>query len=233
MLGKFRSIDDASDGIVPGVILGIVTSNKDAENLGRVQVRLPWGNKESIYAKVATFSASKERGGFFLPEVGDEVLLAFDHGYLEYPYVIGSIWNKDAKPPLTQDGKNNIKTFKSRSGNELIFCDEEGKEMVKIHTKAGHTILLDDGGKTMDIKTNGGLNITMDDNKNAIEMAAGSNTIKMEPAGITLSCDGKLAINAKIIEIKAQANVSVEGNAAANFKSSGQLVIEGALIKIN
>ncbi len=232
-MGKFSSIDDDLAGKIPGVILGIVSSNKDEENLGRVQVRLPWGNKESIYAKVATFSAGIERGGFFLPEEGDEVLLAFEQGYLDYPYVIGSLWNKDAKPPLTQDGKNNIKAFKSRGGNEVVFCDEKGKEMVKIHTKAGHTILLDDGGKVLEIKTNGDLKITMDDNKKAIGMTAGDSTIKMEPAGITISCNGKLDISASDIQINAKANMNVKGNAMANFESSGPTVVKGAIVKIN
>jgi len=130
-----------------GVVVGVVTNNQDPDKLGRVKVRLPWltGDYESNWARVATLMAGKERGSFFLPEVDDEVLLAFEHGDVRFPYVIGALWNGVDKPPRTNaDGKNNQRAIKSRQGHELIFDDSDGKEQVEIHTKAGHQILLDD-----------------------------------------------------------------------------------------
>ena len=139
-----------------GVVVGVVTNNQDPDNLGRVKVRLPWltGDDESNWARIATLMAGKERGSFFLPEVDDEVLLAFEHGDVRFPYVIGALWNGVDKPPRTNaDGKNNQRTIKSRKGHELIFDDSDGKEQVEIHTKAGHRILLDDSSGQEKITT--------------------------------------------------------------------------------
>jgi len=223
-------------GRIGGIVLGIVTNNQDDEKLGRVKVKFPWLGEgyESDWVRVATLMAGNERGTFFLPEVGDEVVVAFDHGDINYPYVIGTLWNGVDKPPETnEDGKNNVKKIKSRSGHEIIFDDASGKEKVEIHTNAGHAIVLDDGGKVVQINTQGGLKITLDDNSKAMEMVAGNNSVKMEAGGITISCKGKLAIDASSIEMKAKANMELDGGAATTLKSSGLLTIQGSLVKIN
>lgn len=226
----------SGDGRICGIALGVVTNNQDDERLGRVKVRFPWlGERhESDWVRVATLMAGKERGTFFLPEVGDEVVVAFDHGDIDYPYVLGTLWNGVDTPPETnEDGKNNVKKIKSRSGHEMIFDDASGKEKVEIHTKAGHAIVLDDGGKVVQINTQGGLKITLDDNSKAMEMVAGKNSIKMEAGGTTISCNGKLAIDATSIEMKAKSKMDLSGNAATTLKSSGLLTIQGSLVKIN
>ena len=78
-----------------GVVVGIVTNNQDPDNMHRVKVRFPWLNQdhESNWARVATSMAGNGRGAYFLPEVDDEVLVAFEHGLIDQPYVIGSLWN--------------------------------------------------------------------------------------------------------------------------------------------
>lgn len=223
-------------GRIGGIVLGVVTNNQDREKLGRVKVRFPWLGEgyESDWVRVATLMAGNERGTFFLPEVGDEVVVAFDHGDINYPYVLGALWNGVDKPPETNDdGENNVKKIKSRSGHEMIFDDRSGSEKVEIHTKSGHAILLDDGKKVIEVSTQGGLKITLDDNSKAMKMVAGNNSIKMESGGITISCNGKLAIDASSIEMKAKAKMDLSGDAGATLKSSGLLTINGSLVKIN
>jgi uncharacterized protein involved in type VI secretion and phage assembly len=199
------------------VVVGIVTNNQDPEEQGRVKVRFPWlaDQVESQWARVASPMAGNERGMFFLPEVNDEVVVAFEQGDMNHPYVLGALWNGVDKPPETNsDGKNNIRKITSRSGHEIIFGDDSTtrKEKVEIHTKAGHRILLDDsaGQEKIEIKDRTGNNfIKMDSVQNSIDISSAM----------------KLKIKAQTVEIEAGAMMTV--------KSGATLTIQGALVKIN
>src|SRR4029450_10081092 len=91
----FRELTTRSEPVQRfyGVAIGIVTNNQDPENLHRVKLRFPWldGATESHWARVATPMAGNKRGLYFLPEVDDEVLVAFEHGSIDFPYVMGSV----------------------------------------------------------------------------------------------------------------------------------------------
>lgn len=202
---------------IEGIVLGIVTNNQDPENVGRVKVKFPWleDSDESYWARVATLMAGNDRGTFFLPEVEDEVLVAFDHGDINHPYVIGTLWNGvDAPPETNENGKNNIRKIKSRSGHEIIFDDndEEMKEKIEIRTNAGHVIVLDDsaGGEKIEIKDKTGNNsIVIDSVQNAI----------------AISSQMKLSIKAQMIEIEAESMMTL--------KSGANMTIQGAIVQIN
>src|SRR5215472_353851 len=102
-----------------GVVVGIVTNNQDPDGMGRVKVKFPWlsDQDESWWARIATVMAGSSRGSYFLPEVNDEVMVAFEHGDVRFPYVLGALWNgKDSPPTTNSDGKNSIRLIKSRSG---------------------------------------------------------------------------------------------------------------------
>ena len=138
-----------------GIVIGIVTNLEDPEKLGRVKVAYPHlDSEESDWARLATLMAGKNRGSFFRPEVGDEVLVAFLQGNNRYPFVIGSLWNGvDTPPPDGGKAKeNNWRFIKSRSGHTLKFDDTKDKEQVEIKTKQGHTLLLDDTKDKNNIK---------------------------------------------------------------------------------
>jgi uncharacterized protein involved in type VI secretion and phage assembly len=176
---------DKAVGKTQGVVAGIVTNNKDPDELARLKVKFPWfsDDHETDWVRMTTFMAGGGRGSVFLPEVGDEVLVAFENGNINRPYVIGALWNGVDKPPETNsDGKNNIRKIKSRSGHEFIFNDEENKGNVEIHTKAGHKILLDD---------------TSDEEKMEILDKTGNNSILIDSVenSITISCQKKIDIN--------------------------------------
>lgn len=217
-------------GKVYGVVVGVVTNNQDPDKMGRVKVRFPWLNDtdESNWARVATMMAGKDRGTWFLPEVGDEVLVAFEHGDVQFPYVIGALWNGVDTPPRDNaDGKNNERVIKSRSGHELIFGDEDGKEKVEIKTKAGHQLLLDD--------SSGSEKITVVDK-------SGNNKIELDTAAnsIAITAQTKLSLKAQQIEITADTSltlkgqqVEISGDAGTTVKSSAMLTLKGALVKIN
>src|SRR5205085_2988322 len=125
---------------ISGVVVGVVTNNQDdPDGLGRVKVKFPWlsNDEESFWARVAVPMAGKERGFYFLPEVEDEVLVAFEHGDPRFPYVLGSLWNGQDKPPEKNDGKNNVRVIKSRSGHVIRLNDEDGKEKIESIDKSG------------------------------------------------------------------------------------------------
>jgi uncharacterized protein involved in type VI secretion and phage assembly len=194
-----------------GVVIGIVTNNQDPDGLGRVKVKLPRisGDDESNWARVVTWMAGKERGAFFLPEVDDEVLVAFEHGEISMPYVIGSLWNGVDKPPETNnDGKNDLRLFKSRSGHLIRFNDQDGAEKIEIIDKSGNNFIV------VDTKENT-VTITCDKD---IYLAAQK---------------GKISLTAKEIEINAAATVKVEAKSGMDLKASGNMVVKGATVNIN
>jgi len=202
-------------GRIYGVVPGIVTNNKDDNNQGRIKIKFPWlsDDNETDWVRIATLMAGNERGSFFLPEVGDEVLVAFEHGDINHPYVIGALWNGTDKPAGTNsDGKNNIRKIKSRSGHEIILNDETMKETVVIHTKSNHQIILDDSSgkeKIEIIDKTGNNKITFDSMQNSINIES------------TM----QLKIKSQMIEIEAGGTMTIKAGAV--------LTLQGALVKIN
>lgn len=201
----------SSETKISGVVVGIVTNNKDPDKLGRVKVKFPWLSEEdeSDWTRISSPMAGKERGIFILPDVDDEVLLVFDHGEIDKPYIIGSLWNGKDKPPETNsDGKNNIKIIKSRSGHTIKIDDTEGEEKIEIVDKGEENkICIDSSNKKISIECGGD-----------IELSA---------------TKGKITINAKEIEIKSTSSAKIEASTGMDLKASGPMKIEGSMVNIN
>ena len=194
-----------------GVAIGVVTNNQDPEGMGRVKVRLPWltDDDESHWARVVAPMAGNQRGLYFLPEVDDEVLLAFEHGIVEFPYVLGALWNGMDKPPETNaDGKNNTRTIKSRSGHVIRLDDSDGAEKIEIVDKSGKN------------------SITFDASANTI-------TIKADKDIAIESSNGRLKLSGKGVEIKSSGAVRVEADQAMELKANGRMTVKGATVNIN
>lgn len=127
---------------VNGAVVGVVTNNTDPENRGRIKVSFPWlgDSVESHWARVVCFYAGPDRGGYIMPEVGDEVVVMFERSDFAAPYVVGSLWNgKDTIPgPGNPDGENNTKWWQSRCGHKFIFEDKDGAEKITLVDKSGN-----------------------------------------------------------------------------------------------
>lgn len=225
LVDLLHSEDESRSGQISGVVIGIVTDNNDPEKLGRVKISFPWRGEtdQSHWARVATLMAGNGRGTFFLPEVGDEVLVAFDRGEMRHPYIIGALWNGVDKPPEDNaDGKNNIRKITSRSGHEIVFTDdhEQQKEKIEILSKAGHKIILDDstGQEKIEILDKTG------SNKMTIDSA--QNSVAIESAM-------QVKIKANIVEIEGTNSLTLKSNSALSVQSNGMLTIQGSLVKIN
>ncbi len=199
------------DGRFYGVSIGIVTNNKDPDGLGRVKIKLPWmaDDVESNWARLASPMAGAGRGCYFLPEVDDEVLVAFEHGSPEFPYVLGGLWNGKDKPPASNsDGKNDVRMITSRSGHVIRLTDTGGSEQIEI----------------VDKSTKNSIVISTKDNK--ITIAAGADIVIQ-------ATNGKLQLSGRGVEITSTADVKIEASANLALKSNAQLNIKGQLVNIN
>ena len=202
---------DTSVHRIYGVVVGLVTNNQDPDGLGRVKLKFPWlsDEDESHWARVAAPMAGNDRGVYFLPEVDDEVLVAFEHGDPRFPYVVGALWNgKDVPPAKNDDGKNNVRVIKSRSGHVIRLTDEDGKEKIEIVDKSEKNSLVIDTAKNT---------ITITSDKDIVFSAS----------------KGAIKLDAKTIEIKSSAETKVESGSGLDVKASGTMNIKGATVNIN
>ncbi|MBM7868041.1 hypothetical protein GTO89_14830 [Heliobacterium gestii] len=217
---------------VNGVMLGIVADNKDPEGLGRVKVTFPMldDKNKSDWIRVTTLMAGGDRGVLFIPEVGDEVLIAFHLGVFRQPYVIGMLWNKDKKPPEgAKDEKNNIRKIHSRAGHEIVFDDGEKGE-IAITTAKGNKIVLSDQSGTITVENGDGKKITIA--KEGITVTSGQSSLDMKSSGQIEMKGQTIKISAQQMEIKAT-SLDVKADAQWNGESSGMLTLKGSMVKIN
>lgn len=198
-----------SGGYVKGVAVALVTQNNDPEKLCRVKVRFPWHDKptESYWARLATPMAGDNRGLVLIPEVGDEVLVAFEREDVRFPCVLGALWNGQDKPPrANDDGKNDKRILQSRKEHYLLF-DDGARGVVELLHQKGRKIRFDDDGFVVEDET--------------------GNTVKVD------SNSGAMTIEAKgQLNIKA-ATISIEATGTLELKANGTLTIRGALVNIN
>jgi len=197
-----------SQGRVTGVVSGIVSSNTDPDQLGRVKLRLPWRSDEfeTDWARVVAPMAGKDRGTYFLPEIGDEVLVAFDGDDIRYPYVLGVLWSKTDPPPdKNADSKNSIRLIKTRAGHLLKFDDSD---------KGAILIQLTDG-KKVEINTDG---IQIDD---------GTNKIILDAKAGTVSIEAKQSLSLKAPKI------AIEASATLDIKGGQSLAAQATMVRIN
>lgn len=202
--------EESSDNI-KGVAIGIVTNNKDDKQMGRVKVRFPWRENpdDSYWARIAVLMAGKDRGSFFLPEVDDEVLVAFERGDIRHPYIVGALWNGQDTPPETNsDGKNNIRLIKSRSGHKIILDDTDGKEKIEIIDKQEKNI------------------ITIDSSSNTITITSDKDVVVKAP-------NGKISMDCMELELKSSANAKIQAGGNLDLKATGTNTIKGAMVMIN
>ncbi len=175
-----------------GVYPAQVTDVQDPDAQGRVQLRLPFveagdGGAALAWARLATLMAGGDRGTWFIPEVDDEVLVAFVGGDPRRPVVIGALWNGVDAPPETMDSDNNVRSVTSRSGHRLVFDDTAGAEQVVLETQGGHTLTLNDSaGGIVTLEHANGAKITIDAAGN-IEITANVKVKIQAPAGLDIT----------------------------------------------
>jgi uncharacterized protein involved in type VI secretion and phage assembly len=182
-------LPDGLGGPFYGVHVGIVVDVHDPDQQGRVRVRLPWvvdgGGGYEAWARVATLMAGAGRGSWFIPDVDDEVLLAFEAGDPNRPYVVGSLWNGKDQPPEQMGTGNDVRTIRTRSGVTIRLSDGPRNAALTLETPAGQRVVLSDEPGTV-----------------VLEDAAG-NRVVLEPTGIEVTAAAGVSVSAPRVEVSA------------------------------
>jgi uncharacterized protein involved in type VI secretion and phage assembly len=237
----------------------VVTNARDPDDLCRVKVKFPWlsDSYESDWVRTLQASAGNGYGSVLVPEVGDEVLVAFEQGDLRRPYLLGGLYNGMDKPPVgttsTVDGSSglvNRRDFFSRTGHRLSFTEKTGasdgillktgdgkyvfemsKKDTKITVNADGTIEIEAKGAPGDIKIKAAGNLEIEARQ--IKMK-GSTGVQIDGGGgsvdikgVQFSAEGTAAVAVK------GATISVNANATAELKGGAMVTVQGAIVKIN
>ncbi|MFF3690527.1 VgrG-related protein [Streptomyces sp. NPDC002187] len=219
---------------IGGLVNATVTDTRDPEGRGRVKLAFPWldGEYVSDWARTADLGG-KGGGGIFGPEVGDEVLVGFEQGRVDRPYVLGGLYNGQDKPSEhdcalvdSTSGATNRRSLVTRSGNRLELLDAaNGPKGVRLATGDGKlTLHLDQKATSVTVHSDGKVEIT----------AKEKVTVKAEQ-GISMDAGtGKLELSGQSVQVKAQTGVDVDGGAGAvKLQTNGQVEVKGTTVGVD
>lgn len=218
-------------GAIHGLQIGVVVQlENDPDGEHRIRVRVPVidNTAQGIWTRVASLDAGDDRGAFFRPEIGDEVIVGFINDDPREAVVLGMLNSSNKPAPIAARDVNNEKGFTTRSKMHLSFNDDT--KTIKIDTPAGNSILLDEAGTKVEISDQNSNKITM--NSSGITIESPLNIDIKAGAVLTLAAGTSLAISAPSLSVKADADVSIEG-AMAKLNAQGITTISGSMVKIN
>jgi len=214
-LGAANGVASLGGPPIHGMVVAQVTDNDDPDDCGRVKLKFPWlsDDYESDWARTMMVGAGPDSGVLFYPEVNDEVLVAFEHGDVRRPYVLGPLHNGQDKPKLGDslfdNGKVKRRGVVSRKGHRLIFFDDD--------STSGIALLSSDGN----------LKVALDESDSEIRIhCQGKVTISTDSDKITVQSGGDL-------EVTAQGQLTLQGQQGVALKSSATVDIDGATITLN
>ena len=251
---------DMWDNRINGIMVCTVVKNYDKEKQGFVQVNITtrdYSENRLVWARMAIGYGGDKWGSYFIPEVGDQVIVAFEQGCIEKAFIIGSVPKSNSSfMKGAFDENNKIKRFKSRNGNTIDVIDEkegEGdKDKITVTTaKSLHKLELDndkkkilisdkDGENKIEIKTENGqmeifskqkLTIKVGDNIKVI-MNGSNGTVSIEASKIKLEATDSAEIKSNNRVNMEGGNVAVSGNSMLKLKSSGPVSVDGTPIKL-
>lgn len=250
LFGSMEREDDAlpeTKSMNAGIELAEVVNIKDPKNRGRVKCKYITSDKdagETGWIYCLTPFGGKNYGTFFHPNVGDIVALAYQHGDIHRPFVIGSLWTQENKAPLTvQNGKNEEYQIVTPNKSTIDLVDTKGKEKIIIKTPKNCTLKMDDAGQSVEL-TDGKNALSFNGKTGAVELNCDKKLTIKVGKGVTITCDGMsgaVTIDAKkSVDIKAvqyQINGTGTGKISANgtlsVQTNGVLTVKGSMTKIN
>lgn len=219
---------------------GLITDNNDPDKLGRVRVNMFWqaSGSSTPWIRMVNPYAGNERGFFFIPEIGDEVLVGFEGGDAEKPFVMGSYFHGKNKPSgKWNHQKNKYKVITTESKMQLMFDDD--KKIITIETPGGNKVTIDDDKKSI---------LLQDQHNNKVELNSSGITLDSSK-DISITAKGEIKIDAKLkatlhaatevkvtslnVEVAADVGVKVKGNGTAEISAAGQTTVRGGMVMIN
>lgn len=229
-LGSSNGHASAGGAPINGVVVALVTDNKDPNDTARVKLKFPWldDNYESDWARITQLGAGPDSGAHFIPEVNDEVLVAFEFGDIRRPYVVGSLYNGKDKPKLGDglfdNGKVKRRGFISRKGHKFIFFDDANKTGLAF------------------ISSDGKLKISLNETNSEIHIKSAGKVRVESQQDMTLESQANLNLKAgQGLKVEAGTNLDLKGGSGAKLdggpqvevKASGQLKVSGAMVDVN
>lgn len=229
-----------------GVLFGIVTSIDDPDKKNRVKVKLLTQVKNSYetdFIRVANSFSGNNYGSYFMPEVDDEVIVAFNNGDIESPVVIGCMYNKKKSAPFKiEDSKNTKKAIITKQNNRIIIDDEDDATSISIKTKKDFQIVIDDKEESITVSDKSEKNILKIDSSNGlveissekeIKLKAGGASISLSNGNIEINSDTSIKIASSQVELNGSSTVNVKSSSVLEVKSDGVTNLKGATVKIN
>jgi len=231
-----------------GVVSAIVTNTKDPDQLGRVKVKFPVlsDTYESWWARVVQLGSGGKRGTVWLPEVGDEVLVAFSQDSMQQPYVLGGVFNGQDKPDKDwgdhvdgTDGKIKRRALVSRTGMLVEFLEGPDGEQLNVSTNDGkqRVSLVQKSQAAIQIVSEGPVEVTA---KQDVTVKTDSGNVSMSGMKITLDAKSDLELKGVNVKVTGQAtaetsapSVKLSGTAQAEVSGGAMTTISGAMVKIN
>ncbi len=227
----------STQGLVNGIVKKI---DADPDGEHRIQVDVPVIAKsgDGIWARLSNFYSTTSKGIFFMPEIGDEVVLGFLNNDPRHPIILGSLYSTKITPPYTADPGNKIKAIVTKNDLKIEFDDDQ--KILTIETPGGNRFILSDKDKSITIEDQNGNKMVTDDKgilidsaKDITLKAAGKIDITASQNINTKSSGGDVALQGLNVKAKAQVAFSAEGSASAELKASGQTTVKGAMVMIN
>ncbi len=248
-----RASAQNGDGLMYSIVTGVVKENYNKDNPGMVKVEMFLGETgKNVTGWVAVMSpyAGEEYGFFTLPEVGSEVVVAFNMGDRNRPVVIGSLWSGKNKLPQDTAVQDNVKKrFITKGKNEISIDDTKDKEKIEIKSAKGRKILVDDEKDSMTLQDKDGKNMVEINTKNSeISLLADKKIVfKIGGKAVLTLESSKATLTSGTIEIKADSKLdlkgqtlnaegtssTVSGSSSLQLKSSGTAMLKGAMVKVN
>lgn len=255
-MGMFNEwVISGADEKICSVTTGLVKNNWDDGHPGMVKVEYflgTQGKNVTGWVPVMAPYAYQDCGMYFLPEIGSEVVIAFNMGDRNCPIIIGCLWNKKNKLMKdTASEGNKIKRFKTKGGCEVVFEEEKGKEAIEVHTPANLKIRIEDEKQTITIqdkeKKNG---VSIDAKEGSMQLFADKKiTVEVGKKAMMTFDGSKNSVTVKADDIKEEATkacalkgqnvqlegtqMNIKGKSQLSVQSSGMAQIKGATVKIN
>ena len=206
-----------SAGQMPGLVEAIVVDNKDPDQLGRIKLKFPSLPEapESFWARLVMPMAGKNRGWMTIPEIDDEVLVAFVHGDFNHAIVLGSLYNDVDKPPYAnEDQENNLRVFQSRSGHRLTFDDTAGEERIEL------------------VLHNQEIKVVWDSANKQLSVYSGMDIIVEAKDSFSIQCTDFVLNASDSINIEAGGSINVQAGGAISEEAGGPFDIQASTVSI-